>query len=73
LNPLAAGLWTIPSFAAFIVGAFITPLLVRRVPSRYLAGAGLAVAAVGFGVIREKTSSLDQGKPDTSAASDRVQ
>lgn len=51
LTPLIAGLWTIPSFAGFIAGASLTPLLIRRVPSRHLAPAGLTLAAAGFGLI----------------------
>lgn len=51
LSPLVAGLWTIPSFAGFIAGASLTPLLIRRIPSRRLAPAALSVAAAGFGLI----------------------
>jgi DHA2 family multidrug resistance protein-like MFS transporter len=51
LAPLKAGLWTVPSMAAFIVGSMMVPLLVRRVRPPYLIGAGLVVAALGFGSV----------------------
>jgi MFS transporter, DHA2 family, multidrug resistance protein len=53
LPPLQAGLWTVPSMAAYIVGSMVVPVIVRRVPPAYLMGAGLVVAAVGFGVLTQ--------------------
>jgi DHA2 family multidrug resistance protein-like MFS transporter len=53
LSPLAAGLWTIPSMAAFIVGSMVVPLLVRRIRPPYLIGAGLVLAAVGFAILTQ--------------------
>jgi MFS transporter, DHA2 family, multidrug resistance protein len=48
LSPFEAGLWTVPYAGAFIVGALLTPLLVRRIlPSLVIAG-GLALAGAGF-------------------------
>ena len=32
LSPFRAGLWTLPSFGAFIVGSMLAPVIVRRVP-----------------------------------------
>ena len=34
LSPLEAGLWTLPSAIAFIVGSMVAPRIVRRVPAR---------------------------------------
>lgn len=51
LSPLRAGLWTLPSTGGFIVGSMLAPLIVRRVRPAYVMGAGLAMAAVGFGVL----------------------
>ena len=53
LSPLEAGAWTVPSAAGFIVGAMLTPVLARRVrPGSTVAG-GLALAAVGFGLLTQ--------------------
>jgi DHA2 family multidrug resistance protein-like MFS transporter len=53
LAPLKAGLWTLPSMAAFIVGSMVVPLIARRVRPWSLIGAGLVLAAVGFGVLTQ--------------------
>jgi DHA2 family multidrug resistance protein-like MFS transporter len=53
LSPLSAGLWTLPSMAAFIVGSLVVPLLVRRIRPPYLIGAGLVVAAIGFAILTQ--------------------
>jgi DHA2 family multidrug resistance protein-like MFS transporter len=53
LSPLRAGLATVPSMAAFIVGSMVVPALARRVPPAYLMGAGLVIAAVGFCVLTQ--------------------
>ena len=48
LSPLRAGVVTLPFSAAFIVGAMLTPAIVKRVsPADVMAG-GLVIAAVGF-------------------------
>src|SRR5207247_4226582 len=48
LSPLAAGLWMLPSSAAFIGGSMLTPVLTRRArPVVGIAG-GLVLAAGGF-------------------------
>ena len=51
LSPLSAGLWTVPSMAGFIVGSMLVPVIARRVRPAYLMGAGLVIAAVGFGIL----------------------
>jgi DHA2 family multidrug resistance protein-like MFS transporter len=51
LSPLAAGLWTVPSFGAFIVGSMLAPMAVRRVPPGSLMAGGLAVGALGFALL----------------------
>ncbi len=45
LSPLKAGLATVPSMAAFIVGSMVVPVLARRVRPWSLIGAGLVVGA----------------------------
>jgi DHA2 family multidrug resistance protein-like MFS transporter len=53
LSPLGAALWAMPSFAAFIVGAMLTPVLVRRLRPAYVIAGGLAVAAAGYGLLSQ--------------------
>jgi DHA2 family multidrug resistance protein-like MFS transporter len=53
LSPLRAALWAMPSFAAFIVGAMLTPVLVRRLRPAYVIAGGLAVAAAGYGLLSQ--------------------
>jgi DHA2 family multidrug resistance protein-like MFS transporter len=53
LSPLKAGLWTLPSMGAYIVGSMVVPLLVRRVRPPYLIGAGLVLAAIGFAILTQ--------------------
>jgi MFS transporter, DHA2 family, multidrug resistance protein len=53
LSPLQAGLWTLPQGGGFIVGSLLTPLLVRRARPAMVMAAGLALAAVGFGVLTQ--------------------
>jgi DHA2 family multidrug resistance protein-like MFS transporter len=51
LSPLRAGLWTVPSAAGFVAGSMLAPVLVRRLRPAFVMGAGLALAAVGFGLL----------------------
>ncbi len=48
LSPWAAGLWSLPSALAFIVGALATSALVRRVSPATAMTGGLLVAVAGF-------------------------
>jgi DHA2 family multidrug resistance protein-like MFS transporter len=60
LSPFQAGLATVPSMAAFIVGSMVVPAIARRVRPAYLMAAGMVIAAVGFGVLTQvdRTSGL---------------
>ncbi len=51
LRPLQAGLWSVPSAIAFIIGSNGAARLVRIVRPAYLMGAGLAMAGVGLVVL----------------------
>ena len=51
LSPFVAGLWTLPSFVAFIVGSMAAPAIVKRVRPAAVMAPGLAVGAVGFAVL----------------------
>jgi DHA2 family multidrug resistance protein-like MFS transporter len=53
LSPLEAGLWSLPSAGGFIVGSNLAPRILRRVRPAYVIGAGLAMAAVGLGVLTQ--------------------
>ncbi|MGH3090954.1 MAG: MFS transporter [Gaiellaceae bacterium] len=53
LSPLEAALWTVPSFGAFIVGAMLTPLILRRVRPAFVMGGGLALAAAGYALLAQ--------------------
>jgi DHA2 family multidrug resistance protein-like MFS transporter len=53
LSPLKAGLWSLPSFIAFVAGSMIVPRLARRIPSPHLMASGLLIGAVGFGVLTQ--------------------
>jgi DHA2 family multidrug resistance protein-like MFS transporter len=61
LPPLQAGLWSLPSFGAFILGSMIVPMIARRIPSPQLIAAGLMIAAIGFGVLTQ----IDRAAPLT--------
>jgi DHA2 family multidrug resistance protein-like MFS transporter len=53
LSPLQAGLATVPSMTAFIVGSMIVPALSRRVRPAYLMSGGMVIAAIGFAVLTQ--------------------
>ena len=53
MSPLRAGLWTVPPFGGFIVGSILAPPIVRRVRPAFVMGAGLALAAVGLGMLTQ--------------------
>jgi DHA2 family multidrug resistance protein-like MFS transporter len=59
LTPVRAGLWTVPSSLAFIVGCLLTPLLSRWMPPAALMAGGLVVSALGFIVLTR----VDDGAP----------
>ena len=51
LEPLQAGLWTVPSMLSFVAGSMIVPPIARRVRPVYVMSIGLVLAAVGFAVL----------------------
>ncbi len=51
LSALEAGLWSLPSAAAFIVGSQLAPRIVQRVRPAYLIGGGLGIGAAGLGML----------------------
>jgi DHA2 family multidrug resistance protein-like MFS transporter len=48
LTPFAAGLWSLPSGLAFIVGSAVAPSLIGRMRPAYVIALGFAVTALGF-------------------------
>ena len=53
LSPLQAGLWTVPSMAAFIAGSMLVPAIIRRFRPAHVMAVGLVLAATGFGVLTQ--------------------
>jgi DHA2 family multidrug resistance protein-like MFS transporter len=53
LSPLQAGLWSLPSAIGFIVGSNVAPRIVRAIRPAYLMSAGLALSAVGLGLLTQ--------------------
>jgi DHA2 family multidrug resistance protein-like MFS transporter len=53
LSPFTAGLWTIPSVGAFILSSNLVPKLVRQFRPGYLVAGGLALAAIGVGLLTQ--------------------
>ena len=53
LSPLEAGLWMLPSAVVFVAGSMAAPLLVRYVKPARVVAAGLALAAIGFGMLTQ--------------------
>ena len=50
-SPLEAGLWSLPSAIAFILGAPIVPVLAHRFRPALIMGGGLALAGCGFALL----------------------
>ena len=53
LSPLVAGLWTLPSFAGFIIGSMTTPGLSKKFKVPHIVFTGLLIAAIGFGLVSQ--------------------
>jgi DHA2 family multidrug resistance protein-like MFS transporter len=53
LSPMTAGLWSLPSAFAFIVGSMLTAAIVRRIRPVFVMAAGLVLGAVGFGILTQ--------------------
>jgi DHA2 family multidrug resistance protein-like MFS transporter len=51
LSPLEAGLWSLPSSLAFVVGSNLVARLVRRIRPGFVVAGGLVLAAAGFGLL----------------------
>ena len=67
LSPLQAGLWSLPSAFAFIVGSQAAPRLIGRVRPVHLISGGLAMASLGLVVLTQVDA--DSGVPTLVLAS----
>ena len=52
-SPLEAGLWSLPSAVGFIVGSQLAPRVLHNVRPAYVISGGLALAAVGLGLLAQ--------------------
>jgi DHA2 family multidrug resistance protein-like MFS transporter len=53
LSPFRAGLLTLPSFAAFVVGSMLAPVLVKRISPAYVMAGGMTLGAAGFALMTQ--------------------
>ncbi len=67
LSPLEAGLWSLPSAFAFIVGSQFAPRVLHNVRPAYVISGGLALSAVGLGLLAQV--GVDGGLPALVAGS----
>ena len=61
LSPLAAGLWTMPSAGASVLGCLLAPVIARRVRSISVLISGLLVTAVGLCLLAQVTAASGLG------------
>jgi MFS transporter, DHA2 family, multidrug resistance protein len=59
MGPWEAGLWMLPSSVGSVLGSLLAPLLVRWVRPAKVLAAGLAVTAIGFGVLTRGGGAAD--------------
>ncbi len=69
LSPLRAGLWSLPSAGGLVVGSNLAPRILRHIRPAWVIGAGLALAAVGLGVLTQVGGSADADLAILAAAS----
>jgi MFS transporter, DHA2 family, multidrug resistance protein len=53
MGPLEAGLWTLPSAGAFVVGSMLAPVAVRFLPPSQVVAGGLALSAAGLALLTQ--------------------
>lgn len=53
LSPLQAGLWSLPAMVAGVAGTLMAPVLARWIRPERLIALGLALSAIGLGVITQ--------------------
>jgi MFS transporter, DHA2 family, multidrug resistance protein len=53
LSPLQAGLWSLPSAIAFVIGSNVAPRIVRVIRPSHVIGGGFVLAAVGLAILTQ--------------------
>jgi len=53
LSPLQAGLWSVPGAITFIIGSNLAPLIVQQIRPAFVVAGGLALAAIGLGLLTQ--------------------
>jgi DHA2 family multidrug resistance protein-like MFS transporter len=53
LDPLQAGLWTMPAALGFVAGALVSPRVAARVRPGIVMAGGFALAALGLGILTQ--------------------
>lgn len=53
MQPLETALWLLPSGLVFMAGSFLAPVIVRRYRPGTVLACGLAITAVGYGVLTQ--------------------
>lgn len=56
LRPIEAGLWMLPAAVSSVLGSLAAAALARRVKLAHLIGAGLLLAALGYGAVTQYTT-----------------
>src|SRR5918999_1315665 len=67
LSPLMAGVWTLPSFGAFIVGSMLSPLITKLCRPAWVMAIGFGLGAIGFLLLTQVEA--ESGLPILVAAS----
>ena len=50
-SPIKAGLWSLPTFVAFVAGSMLAPVLVKRSHPFTIIAVGMLIAVIGFGML----------------------
>jgi DHA2 family multidrug resistance protein-like MFS transporter len=61
MSPLVAGLWTVPFALGFVVGSMVSPRLARAMHPAYVMTGGLALAAAGYLLLTQVSSTSGPG------------
>jgi MFS transporter, DHA2 family, multidrug resistance protein len=67
LSPLQAGLWTLPSSVAVILGSMLSPLIVRVVRPEVAVAGGLVLASIGLGILTQLDATSGLPLPVTAS------
>ncbi|MBF6049175.1 MFS transporter [Streptomyces sp. NRRL B-1677] len=68
LDPAEAGLWQAPTGVGIAIGVLVTPVIVRRIPSRTAILGGLVLCLIGLALLSTVTRSSSAGLVSLSVA-----